>query len=395
MVSRNSVVPACLILFLLFATTSAQQKTESSPSDFVLEIVFVPGVPPAYQNVPRSESTPGRAWYARFNQVKGWQLPPGADPVRAVNIVHFFRGETATINVSVMRGKKFHDVEEMVATNELAENQTWQVEALKNFGVEPFVIRLVRVGSTLAEPPAIRNLTKSIEVVGIEPVISTLPRFKLTLHNVSAKDIAAVKLEVRQGQKLLMETTPGGIDGTPFVRGGESVEVGVSPEVRAEPAAGNYKPTVPVGQELLIKGLIFTDGSFEGDNESAAVHESWQLGCRIELRRIVPLLTNAASPGESVSTFAPANLRSQLEALNFEVADTDLGGLRARFPARNQDSLKSWVEGAMHSTRKDLLDELKRFQTSSDIARFRSWLIAAEERYSNWLARLDEKNSTR
>ena len=123
MVSRNSLIPAFLILFL-FAGTTAQQKTDSSPSGFVLQIVFVPGVAPAYQNVSRSQSTPGRAWYARFNQVKGWQLPPGADPVRAVNIVHFFRGETATVNVSVMRGKKFHDAEEMVATNEVSENQT-------------------------------------------------------------------------------------------------------------------------------------------------------------------------------------------------------------------------------------------------------------------------------
>ena len=89
----------------------------------------------------------------------------------------------------------------------------------------------------------------------------------------------------------------------------------------------------------------------------------------IELRRIVPLLANAALAGESDSSYGPTNLRSQLEALNFEVADTDLVGLRARFPARNRDSLKSWVEAAIHSTRKGLLDEL---ETLSDPIRYNS-----------------------
>ena len=192
-----------LLIVLLCAVASAQPKPENrTPSGLVLEVVFVPGVNPAYQTVPRSETQPPRGtWYGWFAPVKGWKLPANASPIQAVNIIPYLHGDDLTINVSVIRGEQLHEVNEFVAIYKAQENQTIVVEPLKSFGVEPFVLRVVRIGSTSANQPVIRNLTKSLEVVGVEAVISTLPRFKLTLHNLSTKQIVSVKLEVTEGQK--------------------------------------------------------------------------------------------------------------------------------------------------------------------------------------------------
>src|SRR4030095_13755357 len=118
-----------------------------------------------------------------------WQLPAGAQPIQAVRIVPFLDEEAVRITVSVLRGEKFHDTEDQVASYSVRENERVTLTALKDFGIEPFEIRVVRVAPQTSELPTIVNNTKSLEVIGIEPLISTFPLYKLTLHNLSHKNI--------------------------------------------------------------------------------------------------------------------------------------------------------------------------------------------------------------
>jgi hypothetical protein len=79
----------------------------------------------------------------------------------------------------------------------------------------------------------------------------------------------------------------------------------------------------------------------------------------------------------------------QLEALDVGISEAELGELQQRFPTRESRVLKPPVELGIHLMRKEMLDQLIRFESKPDEKDFRSWLIDARERYSRWLARLE------
>ncbi|HEY8184816.1 MAG TPA: hypothetical protein VIF64_02040 [Pyrinomonadaceae bacterium] len=389
--SRNFLI-SILLAVAFCGNTYAQRSQHSNETGWLLEVTFLKGAPPAYERVRWPESqTPGD-WFGRFGKVAGWQLPAGAQPIRAVRIVPHLQGETVAVKVSVMRGEKFMDAEETVATYDLPENEKVTIELLKGFGVEPFEIRAFRSAPLLANPPASINKTISVEIVGIEPVASDMPEYKLTLRNLSQKTIDALRVEIVAGQRAVSSGMPQGLDGKPLMLAGETVQVRLLMRVTADRAGDAYAPVVPLQQQVVIKSVIFADGTTEGiterDMESGAGFQSVKFGRRIELQRALPLFAAALEPAATSSGGVKA-FRLQLEALDVGISEAELGELQQRFPTRESRVLKPPVELGIHLMRKEMLDQLIRFESKPDEKDFRSWLIDARERYSRWLARLE------
>src|SRR5437773_1105691 len=145
---RTLVILTTLVL-MAFPTVRSQENRASlknqtttviaAPTRLALEVVYFPGLAPAYQPVPGPNAKRSGSWFGRFSQTPNWQLPEGALPVEAVKIESQFNGETVDVYVSVLRGK-FHDQEDQVAVCHLGENEKRIVRELKSFGVEPFEI---------------------------------------------------------------------------------------------------------------------------------------------------------------------------------------------------------------------------------------------------------------
>jgi hypothetical protein len=391
----STFLSSILLIVFLFSNSLAQQaKPHPNQTGWLLEVTYLKGAPPAYERVrlPGSK-TPGD-WFGRFGQVAGWQLPAGAQPVSAVRISNRLKkDETIRIRVSVMRGLKFMDVEETVATFDLLENEKVTVKALENFGVEPFQIKAIRSAPLPANLPASINKTTSVEVLGIEPVASDMPEFKLTLHNLSMKTIEALRVEIVDGQKRLSSGMPQGLEGKPLMLGGETTQVRIPLVVNAGGTKGTYVPSVPLPQQIVIRAVIFADGTDEGvterDWETGAAFQGVKFGRRIELQRALPLFAAALESTDAISSDGPSNFRAQLEQLNLEVTDAELVDLQNRFPAREGKLLKSPVEFGIHLMRKEMLDQITRFENAAKEKDFRTWLVDAGERYSRWLARLE------
>jgi hypothetical protein len=396
----RSFLPGILLLALFCGNTFAQQaKPLPNQTGWLLEVTYLKGMPPAYERVrlPGSK-TPGD-WFARFGRVAGWQLPAGAQPIRAVRISNRLKkDETIRIRVSVMRGEKFMDTEETVATYDLRENEKVTVELLKSFGVEPFEIRAIRTAPLPSKIPASINQTTSVEVVSIEPVASDMPEYKLTLHNLSIKTIDALRIEIVDGQKRLSSGMPQGLEGKPLMLGCETTQVRLPMVVKAGGTEGTYAPSVPSQQQIVIKSVIFADGTNEGvperDMETGAAFQGVKFGRRIELQRALPLFAAALESTDAISSEGPTKFRAQLEQLNVEVIDAELVDLQQRFPTREAKLLKPPVEFGIHFMRKEMLDQLMRFETNAHRQDFRSWLIDNSERYSNWLARLEAPDAS-
>jgi hypothetical protein len=289
-----------------------------------------------------------------------------------------------SVNFSVLRGK-FLDVEDIVGTVTLRENEVTSVDALRDFGVEPFKIKLVRVSPQPSAVPAVINKTKMVEVVGIEPVVSTFPRYKLTLHNFSDKDISAVSIYVMRDGRKSLSGMPQGDYGEALVKAGSFGELSQILATRAETTAAGYSPSAPGAQQIVIASLMFADGTYEGETSSAASYQGFVIGRRTELNRVVPILDNALATSTSKEA-----VRAKLSEQSFAFDNGDLAALVTKFPGVDRAELKTSVEVAMRWIRKDALDELDR--STGD---FRACLERLRDRYSNWLARLNPATASR
>ncbi len=387
------------IFFLLSNTGSGinahpGNQTQQAPTELALEIGYYKNAPPAYQSVPRADSKPQGAWYARFSRIKDWQLPSGELPVKAVNIISRLDGEIVAIKVSVLRGIKFHDQETTVGTYELHENDSISIEALEQFGVKAFSVRVARI-TPLAPSPLVRSLAKSLEIVAIQPLISTLPTYKLTLRNLSDKPISALKIEVFNDGRTAMTSMPHDKDGLPLINAGALYESNQPLVTRAQQTAGGYTPTTPTLQETVISAVIFTDGSYEGDPGSAARFRAFILGRKLALTRLLAIFaTSDDSLSPAMESAAQLNwFRDRILAVPIDVDENALAQLQREFPTldeKKKADLRISTEVALHGVRKDLLSDLAAFgkRQPSGPGDFRLWLVQVEDRYRNWLSRL-------
>lgn len=387
MIRRSPFLAVTLFCLLPGALSAQPVQDRPTATNLALEIVYLKGTPPAYLPVPYPYNPKGGAWYARFGKIDGWKVPSGQVPVGAVRLVPSLAGEVVTIKVFVMRGV-YLDTEDIVDTYTARENEQISIEGLKSFGVHPFEIKVVRAGPLVANMPAIVNGTKSIEVVAIEPETSTLPSYKLTLHNLSEKNISALKISYLEGVKTVAGGMPQGSEGEPLISAGGFYELSAPIVPRAEHASGGFAPLVPAAPGISIAAVIFEDGTYEGEAASAAMYRAFVCGRKIELQRIVPLLESALA--ETDSPNAPDKLRARLAALPSALDENDLDPLVQTFPTMTKPSLKRSAEVALHGVRKDLLDLLTAYQgdKGAGAAGFRIWLTVVKDRYTRWLSQL-------
>ncbi|HEV7475323.1 MAG TPA: hypothetical protein VGN90_14815 [Pyrinomonadaceae bacterium] len=379
-----------LALFISFVGSAYAQLSPATTSEhgLALEVVFLKGRPPTYQTIG-SRSKQGGAWYGLFGRIEGWQLPKDALPINAVRLVPYLKGETVNVNVSVLRGQ-FLDTESKVAWYQAAENEAITVKELEAFGVEPFVIKVVR-SSADSDLPATLSKPKSVAIVGLEPIAATLPRYKLTLHNLSSKNISALSIKVMNQGRTRLTSMPQGDYGEPLIKVNESAGIKAPLAVNAAATSEGFEASPAQAQQIVVASLIFADGSYEGELQPAGNFLAFVIGRRIELRRILPLLNEALSGADAAS--ASDKLRAQLTALSYEADASEVASLLAAFPSLEKRELESSVDVAIHGTRKGLLDQLRRVEKAeANATAFSRWLASTRQLYSKWLANLDAIN---
>jgi len=385
--SLRTFLTSALLLVSSFCIAPAQEKV-AHPADtgLVLEMAFVKPNPPTYQTVYWPDSPNPGNLILRFGKVAGWEVQSDPLAVRAVRVLPVLIGTKVVVQVNVLRGKQIS--EEPVGTYTLRESETVKVEAAKNFGVEPFEIKVIPLSSLPSNLPAVENKLPSLEVVSVQQEFSALPFIKITFRNFSEKAIEAVSLEVMQGGRSVVRWLPQGVDGKPLIPPGETYESRMPLATRTDGVAGNYSPSVLGDQRIVITGLLFSDDTSEGSPPKDLLL-AFKHGRKIELRRILPLFENALTLSDADLSDGPAKLRSRVEALSYKLTAEEQAELNKMLKVKQRPD-----EGASQLIRKDLVDFLKRFPPVMDGKLFRTWLIRAKDHYSNWLARLETSVSS-
>lgn len=392
--SRTFMSSAVLVAFLCGSALAQQLQRQPNQTGWLLEVKYMKGAPPAYERVRLPGTKMSGDWFGRFGKVAGWQLPQGAQPIQAVRVSNrlSLKEDKLRVRVSVLRGAKFMDTEETVGTYDLLENEKIVVDDLKKFGVEPFELRAFKTAPLPSSQPTVLNKTTSIEVISIESVPSDLPEYKLTLRNLSPKAIAAFCVDIVDGKRLLGSGMPQGWEGAPLMLVGETTQVRLPMAMSANPTDKTYSPAEISPQQFVIKSVVFADGTEEGlterEFETGSGFISTRFGERVALQRALPLFAAAIESTDAVSSDGAVKFRAQLEAIDVTIGDAELGDLTRQFPAKELKTLKTSVEFGLHFMRKQMLEQLARFQRDAHHREFRTWLIENQARYSQWLARL-------
>ncbi|HJR06011.1 MAG TPA: hypothetical protein VJ842_01845 [Pyrinomonadaceae bacterium] len=333
-------------------------------------------------------------WFVRFERLAGWRQPAGALPVRAVEVASRVESETALkIEVSVHLGERYHDEVKQVAAYSVRVDERVAVEELKEYGIVPVELRVVRTKPTAeAAPPYVESRTSALELVGVEAREASLPSYVVRLRNVSGKDIAALHVDYYTG-KQPSTNRPQHPQNLPLIKAGEVFELNASGGDGGELTADGYTPRAL--RKVVIATVVFMDGTFEGEPLAAAEHHALRHGRKLQITRALTLLRNALKAPDASEPSAVAHFKSQVAALGEEIEPQVVEQLAAKFPSlgeRDRETLGESIRFHLHEVKIDLLRAVAKFEEahaqSPEKITFRRWMESVQETYGQWLARL-------
>lgn len=377
--TRAVLLSAILLTLNDAAHAQDKQPPTPAPSGFALEI-SIEGHRPAYQSVP------GESFGGLYGRVPGAPLPPGAAGPLTIRVTDQMEGDAVRVVVSAYTDK-FHDREIAIASYLLREGERATVNEMRNVGFEPFGLAVVRVKPDAPAPPTAASKVASVGVVGVEARRTNFPSFKVTLRNLSQKDI--VYLEVRsfaEGGRPMNVLWPRGEQNRALIPAGGVYDVNVSGGSLGGKAADGYTPNSPRSVEVVA--AVFSDYTYEGDAGSAATHLARLHGQRAQLARVVALLREAAAGANERA--ASDNLKARASALGRELDEAAREEARARFAElglAEPPSLKSSYEYGLNLVRKELLTDIEEFGRAQSKP-FAQWVSELTRKYEAWLSRV-------
>lgn len=386
---------AVALLCLMPTNGAAQQQSQPTTSRLALEVTYYAGRPPAYQTVPPAGSDPGGSWYGLFRRIDSWKPQPGAAPPEAIRITSQLEADQVRVFVSTLSGQKALENEVPVTKFTIKENQKVVVEELKQFGVEPFEIKLVRVTSSPLAIPAIDNRVASLVIVNTEVANdSTLPTYRMTLVSHAGKTIIALGIDVLVDGRIGLTGIHQNPEGQVFIIPEKTYQLKVAAPRRAQAVAGGYSPTTPPNQTILIKSAVFEDGTFEGDPTVAATVISRRAGEKMAILKLMPLLTEAMNSAVANVPEAMKKLEEQISAVSTDAEPKVVQNLMTEFPQVKPSAIfdfKQAVEFGATTTKSNLLKDLRKLEADSqslDVNTYRELLGRARGRYEKWLSGL-------
>lgn len=394
----RKILPLLLLLCfgnIFFAT--AQQKPEQqktveekpAPTGLVLEVGFLKNRPPAYIAIGATLQTTHWAWYAAFERLPNFQTTAEKPPVQAVKFIPYLEDGAVKVKVRVFVGEKSFEREEQIALYSMREGERVAVKELTDYGVAPFEIAVVRVAPSVSVLPLIENKTASLQVTSIEPNYSTLPTIKISLLNASAKAVSAYTFEITENGRIRVSGMPQNQHGEVLIEPGATLtrEMQIPPEYK-KPTDGEAVPKPANGQTIVISSAIFADGTYEGDAPRAGRFLAYNLGRKMQIKRVIALLESFETAN---SKFNFERLTEQSSKFETKIGEQEFNALLKQFPSlteQEKTDLRESAEATAQDVKDDFTDGATRHRAELEASGGRAYLAALKEQYQKWLARL-------
>lgn len=360
-----------------------QTRTPEPTPPLKLEVRYNPELPPAYLDVRGPTQKPTWIWVTRFVKKPGSQDLADELPVRAVRFETQFNGETTDVRVTVLRGKKGFEREDLVGLFKLGLGDSRLLSELASFQVEPIYIAISDGPFPLPLPPALEVRVGAVEIVSIESEGTPLPAYRILFRNVSQKNIAALQVFVVNGPIGLLR----GVEGRPLIEPGELHQQ----YLPLPPAPGNTDRSGKGNiYTVVVSSAVFEDGTYEGAVAPACTVEKAALEKSFWLKSVIPILGEQLTENNSVASVGAAHLKERINQLKVDVPQA-----LVIKPSRVSQSCSppgAQIELLFNSERLQLLRTLDLMISNRPAPPidFMSWLRTTRDRYENWLSRLSE-----
>jgi hypothetical protein len=166
---------------------ASQTRTPEPTPALKLEVRYNPETPPAYLDIRGPSEEPTWVWVTRFVRTPGNKVTAADLPVRAVKFETQFNGETTSVRVTVFRGNRGFEREDLVGLFKLGLGEHRLISELQSFQIEPIDITISGAPSPIPAQPTFELRTGAVEVVGTESEGSPMPAYRIKFRNVTEK----------------------------------------------------------------------------------------------------------------------------------------------------------------------------------------------------------------
>ncbi|HEY0762825.1 MAG TPA: hypothetical protein VGD61_10695 [Pyrinomonadaceae bacterium] len=366
--------------------SSGNQKTAEAPTRLLLEVNYNPAIPPAYSTVNGPEVKAKWIWVTRFVRIPG--VTTAGPTIQAVKLESQFNGETADTRVTLLRGEKGFDQEDLVGVYHLGVGEQRTITDLRAHGVEPFRITLLNPLPPLPPAPTFENLTRTVDIASVRSENLPRPAYVVTFRNGSDKNLLAVRIDVKRNGNYVSASLFNSEDGQPIIVPGGTAERYIAVETPQATATGGYEPGTAPANTLVIRSAIFADLSFEGEVEPACQVESMVMGRRVWLRHVLPLLEQELQRPISDHIEAARQFKEKFAALEFGFSESERNQVSSvSSECKKPIELAEIMPKALKLRTLRDLDEIITNRPSPPV-NFKAWLAAQQADYKAWLARL-------
>jgi hypothetical protein len=373
------------ILLLCFSGVAQQPKDSALEQDLALEVNKGDDRP---WEIPAFNGAGGEA--CGVERIKSWKPSIGESPV--VCLI-FKIGREADVVIAYLSVRLANEKQILASTYRLREDETVTTDELSKFGVQPLLLRVVRAKPSFNEPspaitPLVENKTKSIQVVNFYREAPS-ESFRLALRNISNQSIMVLDLFMpsADGNGGVSQRSQGDKDHLIMLPGSTSDHfIHVSSGGRMTP--NGYVPDNEVQRTLIIRTVVFEDGTYDGLVEPAAEIEANRRGLNIQRTRILRLLQEATKTKAGIALTSLNDFKERTYALENNADASVISELLVLFPSleeKGKDWFLQYVEEAMRGGKLELLRYINEFedkqkQPGSHIT-FAEWLEQTKANY--------------
>ena len=246
-----------------------------------------------------------------------------------------------------------------IASRLVRVDETISIDETQRVGIQPFQVKLLRAAPWSIGPPEVINKTQALNV---ESTTEERPAYTVTVRNVSTRNISAI---MWYGTENDRKGGGGGVQGGLLVRAGKEFQIQQHFSNSQEKRADESNSELPRKRQIVIAAILFEDGSFEGEPDTAATMAAGWSAETQQFLRIIPLLQSAATSIDPDQAASLAKLKNDIGALSEEVDTAQVAKLLTRFPNLSNEQqriVNVRFKAGLASAKHNLLSEIQRLE---------------------------------
>jgi hypothetical protein len=194
-----------------------------------------------------------------------------------------------------------------------------------------------------------------------------------------------------------VSSRPHGLEGRPLILAHSQQDFSISAAYQIRPEYGGSPPDFTRDHYCVIDAAVFSDGSYEGDAETAATIKAMLGGRKRQLSSVVILWKTSLASLEPDANVILQSLITDLSALKTYLDVAEIKALRMGFQdlssdPRVQARLINAFRTALQWTKTLAVNDLRSFQTGQRSALnmpvLQAWLQKTGQKYEGWLSRM-------